>query len=184
MTYPNSISKYFFVFSLFLLNSLVNTKYYDDYYSFDGCLPKKTCAARTYPEIYKTLIHGFGPVCEEEIKIVKDYFKCVDKFFECGYLNTYDRNGTISLDKNEGVMIFDGVDISKMTEKELKDLKVPESLIKKLSPFFGLTGLDASNKLDLEKLQLSGAESEFLYHEFIENRMSKFEENFFYLTFE
>jgi hypothetical protein len=178
----NFISKYFIIFCTFILNSLlingVTSKYYDDYYSFDGCVPKKTCDGQNYPEIYKTYIRGFGPNCEEDKEIMKNYFKCVDKFFECGYLTTYDRNGTIILDSNEGVKILNGIDISKMSEKNLELLSVPESLVKKLSPFFGLKGMDASNRLDSEKLSLTSAEAELLFNIYFEQNLEKFEKNF------
>jgi hypothetical protein len=176
------MTRYTFVFCLFIIKSLVNSKYYDDYYSFDGCVPKKTCNAISYPEIYKTYIRGLGPACEDENSIIRDYFKCVDKFFECGYLRTYDKNGTVTLNPEEGVRILDGVDISHLTEDALEALLVPESIIKKLTPFFGVKGIDASNKLEAEKLSITPAESEFLYTVFLNERMIKFEEDFLNLT--
>lgn len=185
----NFLTKYSTVFCLFILNTFVNSKYYsgdyDSYFSFDGCEPKENICdtkVKTYPEIFKTYIRGLGPNCEDELSIKKNYFKCINKFFECGYLNTHKVNGTYYITPNEGVQILDGVDLSKLSEEKLTNLQVSEQLIKKLKPFFGLTGSDASNKLESEKLTLTPTESEYLFNIFFNERQQKFEAAFLNIT--
>lgn len=172
----NLMSKTFLFSIIFLLKSFINSKIYEDYLSFEGCEPLNTCALRSYPDKAKSFIRGLGPICTDESALIRGYFDCADKFFDCGYINLYTKNNTMN--PSEGVNILHGVDISDFTAESLKALEIPESLINKLAPFFGLKGSEAANKLEAEKIRLTALEADFLYNKVISQKMEKLKEKY------
>jgi len=171
----NLTIKLFLIYSIFLLKTFINSKMYEDYQSFDGCEPVSKCSFRTYPELYKGFVRGLGPICQDEDSMLRSYFDCADRFFECGYINLYNKT---QINPNEGVHLINGLDLSKVSEEDLKDLKIEETLIQKVRPFLGLKGSEAVNKLDAEHLQLTSPEAEHLYKALTQNQMSKLKDKF------
>lgn len=166
---------FFFFFSFF---ELIKSKYYDFYASFDGCLPIDNCQFKTYPDLVKGFIKGLGPYCDNEKSLSQNYLDCADKYFECGYLNLYFVKNSSILNQNEGVNILNGLDISDLSSEALKSLNVPDNIIGKLSPFFGIKGNDAYNKLEIEKIRLSSEEANILLEIFNNEKEKKLKEKF------
>lgn len=165
------------VFSLiFILKSFSEAKIYEDYLSFEGCEPSNECTFRSNADKAKAFIRGLGPICTDESALIRGYFDCAEKFFDCGYINLYTRNNTMNPD--EGVHILHGVDISAFTAESLTALEIPEITIQKLAPFFGLKGSAAANKLESEKLRLTATEADLLYNKLTEQKMQKLKEKF------
>jgi len=169
-------TKTFLLSIIFLLKSFINSKIYEDYLSFEGCEPSNQCAFPSYTDKAKGFIRGLGPICTDEAALIRGYFDCNDRFFECGYINLYTRNNTMN--PAEGVRILHGIDISDFTGEALTTLEIPESTINKLSPFFGLKGSAAANKLEAEKLRLLPFEADFLYTKLTAQKMQKLKEKF------
>ena len=163
-----------FIFITFIIDK-VTSKYYDKYASYEGCEPLNLCPYKTYEELFKSYIRGLGPDCEDEKAAQKSYFDCADNYFECGFLNLYENKDTFSINEKEGVMILNGLDVSNLTNTTLIELGISDHIIQKLTPFFGVRGTKAYNKLESEKLRLTSEEAKLLYDKVTNQKLQKLE---------
>ncbi|XP_002740238.1 uncharacterized protein LOC100370384 [Saccoglossus kowalevskii] len=88
--------------------------------------------------------------------IDKAFIKAREGFRVNGYLPE-DEDGNIH--ENSGVTIGNGVDLGSKNANYFRDMGVPETIITKFTPYFGLRGTAAQNKLDEIPLHLEEDEA-------------------------
>lgn len=124
----------YFLFSLCLIQ-VSHSKFFNTYASFDGCQPNKQCSQNNDD----LLINNYDDL--------ENYLVCKIPFSYCGYVPLIKTNGNSVISFFAGVHIGSNIDINDLNPQKLLELKINKNLIDKLTPYIGLIGYDAYEKL-------------------------------------
>jgi hypothetical protein len=94
-------------------------------------------------------LNGYVPVCTPKSIVNKSSKVCYQKSV-----------GTVI--GNSGVTIVAGLDLGQQSEKGLRNMGIPEDLIKDLKPYLGLRRVHAKTKLEEKPLQINSQQARII----------------------
>jgi uncharacterized protein YegL len=138
---------------ILVLAFIVEAKYYSFWASNEGCVYDKGCKYKTNQAKIKGFAKGVSPLTK---LWDNDFLICEEYYFTCGYLPLEAKD---RVSQTSGVTVGIGVDLGGKTDAILRNYGISNSTIEKLSPYFGLKGDDALNKLITNPLILQNDEA-------------------------
>jgi hypothetical protein len=127
----------------------INSKIFDDYASYDSCVPNRKCTYEKLQQRISFFSRGIINPCSKSI-IDEEFSICKDGSYLCGYLPVTYISGSAAINNSSGLIVANGLNLGDFSEIQLESMGVPSLMLDLLRPFIGLKG-EASYNLLLEK---------------------------------
>ena len=155
----------YFKFLVFVFLNLIcrySAKIFEDYASFEGCIPSKNCRfERTFDKI-AFYSRASENSCSDS-NVDENFLVCLEGYFQCGYLPvTKNSTKDVVINQNSGVVLANGLDLGIFSESKLESMGFPSILIDRLRPYIGLKGDEAYSLLLENNFTLSETEGELI----------------------